>query len=859
MANLGKATAYIKIYDTLPGVTSNVYRDSFDLPSDNMKLILGDGKIKTKEPEPVEVDFIEDNGKTYMLPTRICKEINNCMSKNQEASDRYPRLEWSPTVSLCDFWKDYLKISSVVYPNNVAPTPIWNTGVVNKVFNKTNNEKVTASTKEKKLFNIEQTNCEPDIFWGIQSSPKFGNNMPFYINIRKKMSKSINLPDFFLIRINPAQVKKANSFDILVYDSRIFVVDWIIEKTNTTTTTKAYFEPEIYETGLTCDMNRIRIGVFPCLGKLAIFSEDINTKKAFFYTRIKNVKITDDDASNKSAAEYETVTGYFKVQADTIEVFGSNAKAEIDLAAMCFNKSTLFPPIYGAKNTQDGEANQAWSYTKDGKTGIAGTDYFYCPGGDKGVSNSGIFCKKYNGNDFVLPKINAANNTFGEYGDAHGEITANFNTTSQVYETAKILKIEIIPEKLVRADDTSNSTFFTDSKKDEDELYSGTALVFRLKGMSAPTPPSTSSNTPTTYYDVISMSETFSSQSTSNLEHSVDLVLYNPDGKFNFLKEKSKGIQVFLSLSNEDGDTPVQTPSATPVFTGITFNTIISEMPGKETISIHCQDYMRILEDTQFINSPFYDGMDAFDVIYDIGKRCGINTITDNTDQNKRFYCKAGYNFQQPVLKPQYQSKYKDTMIEVAKMATRVVYFNASGELIWDQLQGSLDFDIGRIGTIKYEFFRDPSKFSKNGEVRQTVIIGEKRYEKLISEVLNQIDVVTVERETNERRFITYSAEKLNKENKMPYRKKLIYDQAAFGGVPAAVDWVKRNAERFFKVPSKISFKTITADTILPLTFIKVDGLKFRVSGFTRNYSAEDNSLTTDISAEWWGSEESQG
>ena len=60
--------------------------------------------------------------------------------------------------------------------------------------------------------------------------------------------------------------------------------------------------------------------------------------------------------------------------------------------------------------------------------------------------------------------------------------------------------------------------------------------------------------------------------------------------------------------------------------------------------------------------------------------------------------------------------------------------------------------------------------------------------------------------------------------------------------------------DRVYKVPRRITFKTLQDDfSLAPLSIITVDGLFYRVKGLSRRFDAESNSLTTDVTAEWFG------
>ena len=162
----------------------------------------------------------------------------------------------------------------------------------------------------------------------------------------------------------------------------------------------------------------------------------------------------------------------------------------------------------------------------------------------------------------------------------------------------------------------------------------------------------------------------------------------------------------------------------------------------------------------------------------------------------------------------------------------------------------------------EFKFYRDPSKADDN------IILDEKKLEKLVGSTVNQIFVTSIDRETGLPLVVAHSADRnmgwssgykaITSGVVPPYKKILFYEQNAFGNVESAQNWIAMMAERVYKVPSRISFKTAMASIIPPLSFIRVDGLLYRTTSFTRNYNAEDNSIITNISAEWLGSPDEQ-
>ena len=88
------------------------------------------------------------------------------------------------------------------------------------------------------------------------------------------------------------------------------------------------------------------------------------------------------------------------------------------------------------------------------------------------------------------------------------------------------------------------------------------------------------------------------------MERSANFELYNPGGIFDDLLTKSRGF--ILKVGGET------------TLTGLTTGGTRSMRAGKETVQVNGFDYMLLLEHKLMLNSPFYDGLDLFNVIFDL-------------------------------------------------------------------------------------------------------------------------------------------------------------------------------------------------------------------------------------------------
>jgi len=82
-----------------------------------------------------------------------------------------------------------------------------------------------------------------------------------------------------------------------------------------------------------------------------------------------------------------------------------------------------------------------------------------------------------------------------------------------------------------------------------------------------------------------------------------------------------------------------------------------------------------------------------------------------------------------------------------------------------------------------------------------------------------------------------------------------LLDQPALGGLAEGKAWVNDLAQRVFKPILKTRFTCVGTDkaTILPLSFITLDGQPFRVTSVKRDFSSENNDFKASFECEWLG------
>ena len=168
----------------------------------------------------------------------------------------------------------------------------------------------------------------------------------------------------------------------------------------------------------------------------------------------------------------------------------------------------------------------------------------------------------------------------------------------------------------------------------------------------------------------------------------------------------------------------------------------------------------------------------------------------------------------------------------------------------YQQTQGGISFATAGSVTSVRDYFSDPSVSPSD---KQT-ILDENRTETKLNSTTNRIFIKSVDRTT--RAIIMASAEAPASgpnSNRLAYHKTTYASLPSLGSLDAVNLQMARWKERFWKPIRGISIKTADDTPIIPMSFISVDGKKYRVMGINRTLSVSENSITTSITGEWMG------
>ena len=316
--------------------------------------------------------------------------------------------------------------------------------------------------------------------------------------------------------------------------------------------------------------------------------------------------------------------------------------------------------------------------------------------------------------------------------------------------------------------------------------------------------------------------------------------------KYDALKQRQYGIDIRWTWNADNTSTA---KDFTKTFTGVIVSTSTNEVPGKETITLVCEDYNYILQNTPVVNSPFYDGMVGYHAVRDLAKRAGIGSFQKDWVPNiEEYFLPSGYSFTSPRMRFKSTDKIFDCIMTIVKRFEAFTYFDADGTMHIDRLPGGLlGYDKATFGpgVIDHYFSSDPT------DVNKTTILDQRDIEVTFDSTANLISIFTLDRDT--RNLIAVSTIPKNKDNKILFKKPIMIDQPAYGDIDVARAHMYRLAERVFQPIRGISFKTVGVqqEIATPLQFIDVDDLPYRLTSVRRNYNADSNDFSQEYEARW--------
>jgi hypothetical protein len=885
--NLGKAMASVSITDALKA--SNFYdqpliqsQEFLAASETDLSAMYGNSEAKAFNIDSITIKhglYPSEKGSVgnfgAIFPKAKYYQVHNFLSGFTSGDSELPskRIEWKvppkENATLCLAQKPYVKdfkdeMSWEVGPN-YSPDylgPRWTTTTEPKrVFDPTDQgnlltgngstDSSAAKTPSVNIFDLNSTVVAqesialPNMFWGIQTSTlDLPVNFPFYVDIYRSQRINKDVTSFLTLRLNPNTAgEEYNSFDIILAENqqpKIFDVTQSVAQKEAIKETFSEVDPSVSSSDF------IRIGIMPVFGRLVVYVNG----NSFIYGR-QNYNLKTNQGSSTGAQSASGVDSFaiipFKLKMSAIEVWGNNCMCKLSMGFMSFPTGSTGLPV---EANLDKEGNRSNSWDSFGK----GMPYY--------MDNSSIghCAKEFRNGDSIIANNVQDDSLKITCPNGMGQIAVKmFQTKSSKKDYAYRLLMRGSDATLVNGKVTISDSYGVEDGTKMPCV--GPPFLFRLRGyedlsakrsrtMSAVKSGNNANQqgSPRSFYmanknkqskisdisdDIISISRTFSAPDLFHSEQSAEITIYNDGGKNDELVERVKGIQISMGWN---------TPKL--VFTGVAIGGSRSELAGKETLVIHCEDYNRILDDTEVVNSPYYDGMDAYYAFDDLSRQAGI--ISQDDTGSTRYYLPCGYSFTSPRYKIEPSgTSIKEALIDIAKRSESCFYFDETGSLHYSSLQGSLFFEDGF--KIASSFYRDPLRSSDGFNI----VLQERKVDYKVGDVVNTIVVRTIDR-TSGGQFIHAVAAKQS-QNLIPYKRIWYKHLPALASKEACVQWTRMISERMFKVPLGVSITTCTKDVLTPLCFIEVDGHPFRLTNISETLNAEDNSYVTNLTADWYG------
>ncbi len=849
--NLGKAKIKVEILDELPNITKNIQRYQFDINASAWSSMEG-----SKYIPPVLIEHVVDTNKTFetLMPAKRKAYVDNYMANGKEesgVSEDKPVILWNVssvrTGLVYDITKN-LENYSTIQPGDYtnAPDnyigPEWVDAVIPGVAQPNDDgiseivyqlkteatdeeeEEETATTTTAtstsvpvpELHVINQRKVRDGLWWEVESSAFLSENMPFWVTIRRAQSPATNNNETCIV-LQIGLDDNTNAYDLYLSNQKTpYLIDYVNGRSSMGGT-KGIKGISFDADGLKLfeDDEYIEIGVMTIAGRLVFFIND----HTLIYTRYQGESDeADTDKGNLKEA---------KIGAGKIRIFGTNVQVVLDACPMTFSavgfvaldKVPVIPPQ--TQTSSSGNISKDWYGVNEKAEAVEGRSVANLPK-ENGTNRYGVDCLK-----FVDANVSVYPDGFGYH--RNGEV--RFKKSSSI--------------GIKRFGDNDfyllimKTAYINGGVEFPFSFRGGVPFFFELKGAVRLDGSGGGMGGTDVSSDVIEVAETAQTEEYFFVKKIANVTLYNKGGIYDYLRYQQKGIR--LSWGWED--------TLTQTFTGIIVSASTSEIPGEEKITLNCQDYSFILQNTPIINSPIYDGMIMFYAAEDIANRAGITNVqndwaSESGSSVEEYFLPSGYTFSQPKVHFDSKQMLFECLKFMLERPEAFAYFDENGKLHIKKLPGGIFSDSG--GSISAAFYRDPELGTDN------LILDEKTVNYDYNSTVNQINILSVDMDS--RNAIVHVKTADSGSDNLMFRKTMLVDQAALGRMDVVVSWTEDLAKRVFYPIRKTGFKTAgSVSTLLPFDFITIDGDEYRLMSLSRKYSAGSNDFTNEYNAEWLG------
>jgi hypothetical protein len=381
---------------------------------------------------------------------------------------------------------------------------------------------------------------------------------------------------------------------------------------------------------------------------------------------------------------------------------------------------------------------------------------------------------------------------------------------------------------------------------------------------------------------VMAFSDSWSTSSFSEMEHTGTVNFYlnrgmiaqnNVTDALLSLQNKTFYIEIWAGYTRPCQDVPSSYSRQNglfKLFTGLCHGGTIDYQYGKNIMSCKIEDYTAVLRGTRFFNSPWFDGVKDINCIREIMQMAGfrdvgkydpgklIRDLSDNACSTnpgvffhhfdgrlfkmESYALPSAYNrLDQPSFKFKDGDPYMDAVVEIAKRAGKIFFFDQNGIAHYENFQDIIRNDyMGRVPISPlYRFTTNPEVYP--GQLVFNKL--ERNYD--VQSVTNHIKIMS---ETPDFHLLIgdqlnwSSMENPEAEGFIGYLKTYYQQETMFGSKEAMMDSI-RTYSVSFRPKIKVQFETYG----VPLRandIIQVNGENARVVKVNNNIVAEKN--------EWW-------
>jgi hypothetical protein len=311
------------------------------------------------------------------------------------------------------------------------------------------------------------------------------------------------------------------------------------------------------------------------------------------------------------------------------------------------------------------------------------------------------------------------------------------------------------------------------------------------------------------------------------------------------------------------------------LFTGLCHGGSIETTIGSKIMTCKASDYMKVLKDQYFYNSPFFDGMNSSCAVYEILTMAGFRekgdqdpaNILSKLSLNSKFMAMeehkyldgrtfihtnyalpSGYSrLEQPAYKFTDGSNYYDAIAKICNDSGKCFYFDQFGVAHFENYQ-----DLVRAAAQGTYEFEPIWKFTTNPNINP----GQMIYKKTdrghdVNSVYNHLKVVSntpslellILDDVNDPSYTDP-----NTEGFLGYRKSFIQHEGMYGSEVNAKDQIIR-MKPYFRPPINLDFETYGVP-IRALDFVKVDDEIVRVMSVDSNFDPKDNKWYMTVKCE---------